>query len=140
MTTVLAWILCTLGWSIVVVLIRRNSQLRRELALALLRVAKEPMFGRDLVKLSGGALRPGTVYVTLHDLEDDGLVLSDPCLGDLFGLRVYAASDRGAQLHRDRLAPHRLIEVEVGGAPGEVGRIETEHGIMVVDRVDPEGE
>ena len=146
MTTVLAWILCTLGWSIVVVLVRHNERLRRELVLALLRIAPKerlPILGRDLVELSGGALRPGTIYVTLHDLEDEGLVLSDPCLGDPYGRRVYALSNRGGELHRGRLDPwdlddprkSRVVDVEVGGAPGEIGRVETTHGTMVVERL-----
>jgi hypothetical protein len=107
MTELLAWILCALGWFIVVSLVRRNLLLRRELVLALLRIAPRehlPILGRDLVEMSGGALQPGTIHVTLADLEDDRLVLSDPLLLDPFKRRVYALSNRGGHLHGLRTA------------------------------------
>lgn len=37
-----------------------------------------PLYGLDLVRLSKGALRRGTVYVHLSRLEDEGLVLWRP--------------------------------------------------------------
>jgi DNA-binding PadR family transcriptional regulator len=106
MTELLAWILCALGWFIVVSLVRRNLLLRRELVLALLRLAPRehlPILGRDLVAMSGGALQPGTIHVTLAELEDEGLVLSEPLLFDPLRRHVYAASRRGGELHDARI-------------------------------------
>ena len=40
-------------------------------------IAEGPLFGLQLVALSGGALKRGTVYVTLGRLEAKGFVISE---------------------------------------------------------------
>lgn len=89
--------------ALVVWLSHMLGRARRELAIALLRCEKEPLLGRQIVALSGGALPPRVVYLVLHHLETERLVLSDPCLGDPWGRRIFTASERAAELHRNRL-------------------------------------
>lgn len=108
MIHVLAWTLCGLGWFATFSLLRRNEMLRRELVLALLRIAPReslPILARDLAELSGRVLRPGTIHVTLGELEQEGLVASDPLLCDPYHRRVYAATRHAAALHHNRLSP-----------------------------------
>jgi DNA-binding PadR family transcriptional regulator len=50
---------------------------KERLVLELL-VAHGPLFGLRLVQISGGALKRGTVYVTLGRMERKGLIASEP--------------------------------------------------------------
>ena len=76
-----------------------------EVRLALLSlVADEPIHGYELMKRleerSGGIYRAsaGTIYPTLQQLEDEGLIVSEP----LNGKRVYKLTEEGRRELRDR--------------------------------------
>ncbi|HXH24144.1 MAG TPA: PadR family transcriptional regulator, partial [Vicinamibacterales bacterium] len=62
-------------------------------------VSAGPMYGLQLVEQSGGALKRGTVYVTLGRMEAKGLVVSEqePLPPGAIGLprRVYRATGLG---------------------------------------------
>jgi DNA-binding PadR family transcriptional regulator len=60
------------------ILCKTNGVLpKKELTILELLVAKGPMYGLQLVEHSGGALKRGTVYVTLRRMESKGLVTSE---------------------------------------------------------------
>ena len=67
-------------------------------------VARGPSFGLALVQESGGALKRGTVYVTLGRLENKGLVSSEqePAHPGAIGLprRVYTVTGLGERVLR----------------------------------------
>lgn len=67
-------------------------------------VSRGPLFGLALVDRSGGALKRGTVYVTLGRLEDKGLVSSEqePAHPGAIGLprRIYRVTGLGERVLR----------------------------------------
>lgn len=66
-------------------LVRKRTQ-AEEMILHLL-AQHPPLFGLELVDLSGGVLKRGTVYVLLGRLQDLGLVVAlEP---DIYGRRPY---------------------------------------------------
>ena len=72
-----------------------------------------PMYGLQLVEQSQGALKRGTVYVTLGRMEDKGLIVSrvedeTPALGGL-PRRLYKPTAFGKQLHSATLALRRRL-------------------------------
>ena len=78
-----------------------NLSAKESLILELLIGAKE-MYGLELVTASAGALKRGTVYVTLGRMEDKGYVASrleggPPAAGGL-PRRVYAATPLGREV------------------------------------------
>src|SRR5204862_8318137 len=76
---------------------------KERLILALLS-SEGPMYGLQLVEESGGALKRGTVYVTLGRMETKGLVASQqaPLPPAAIGLprRVYRPTGRGERVLR----------------------------------------
>jgi PadR family transcriptional regulator PadR len=71
------------------------------------------MYGLELVSSSDGALKRGTVYVTLGRMEDKGLILSRigdeaPALGGL-PRRVYKPTAYGKQLLSASVAMRRRL-------------------------------
>src|SRR4051812_23389053 len=70
---------------------------KESLILELLVAAKE-MYGLELVTVSAGALKRGTVYVTLGRMEDKGFVAS----------RLDSAAPQGGGLPRRLYAPTPL--------------------------------
>jgi len=70
-------------------------------------------YGLELVTASDGALKRGTVYVTLGRMEDKGLIVSrvedeTPALGGL-PRRLYKPTAYGKQLHSATLALRRRL-------------------------------
>lgn len=67
-------------------------------------VSEGPMFGLQLVERSEGALKRGTVYVTLGRMEAKGFVESEqePALPGAIGLprRIYRATSLGERALR----------------------------------------
>ena len=67
-------------------------------------VAHGPMFGLQLVERSGGALKRGTVYVTLGRMEAKGLIASEQETPDpaAIGLprRIYRPTPLGERVLR----------------------------------------
>lgn len=49
---------------------------KEALVLEMLLTTGKEMFGLDMVKASGGLLKRGTIYVTLHRMEEKGLIES----------------------------------------------------------------
>src|SRR4051794_28243547 len=76
---------------------------KEELILDLL-VSEGPMFGLALVERSGGAVKRGTVYVTLGRMEEKGLVESEqePPAPGAIGLprRIYRPTPLGTRMLR----------------------------------------
>jgi DNA-binding PadR family transcriptional regulator len=71
------------------------------------------MYGLELVAASDGALKRGTVYVTLGRMEDKGLIVSrvgdeTPALGGL-PRRVYKPTAYGKQLLSANVAMRRRL-------------------------------
>jgi len=82
------------------------------LILGLMRGSRE-MYGLELVTLSDGALKRGTVYVTLGRMEEKGLVTSRveeeaPALGGL-PRRLYKPTGYGRQLLSASAAMRRRL-------------------------------
>ena len=67
-------------------------------------VAQGPLFGLALVERSGGAIKRGTVYVTLGRLENKGLIRSEqePAHPGAIGLprRIYRVTGLGERVLR----------------------------------------
>jgi PadR family transcriptional regulator PadR len=67
-------------------------------------ISSGPSFGLAMVERSGGALKRGTVYVTLSRMEAKGLVASEqePAHPGAIGLprRIYRATGLGERLLR----------------------------------------
>lgn len=80
---------------------------RAGLALALLHMHNERgLTGRELVQQSGGALKPGTIYVILDNLERNDFISSEPI------------DDPGAAYQRRRYkcrSPHVALAVSLRG-------------------------
>lgn len=67
------------------------------------------------LKRHGYAISPGTLYPTLHRLEADGLLASEPRVVDGRGRRVYRATAAGrAALAEDRKALAELAREVLG--------------------------
>ena len=84
---------------------------KETLILDLLRGSEK--YGLELVTASGGALKRGTVYVTLGRMEDKGLIVSrveddTPALGGL-PRRLYKPTAYGKQLRSATLALRRRM-------------------------------
>jgi DNA-binding PadR family transcriptional regulator len=84
---------------------------KETLILDLLRGSEK--YGLELVTASDGALKRGTVYVTLGRMEDKGLIVSrvedeTPALGGL-PRRLYQPTAFGKQLHSATLALRRRL-------------------------------
>jgi len=65
--------------------------------------APRPKYGLQLVDESGGALKRGTIYVTLNRLEEKGYITSrkeDPAPGVASPRRLYKATGLGVQVFR----------------------------------------
>ena len=77
---------------------------RKEQAILELLASEGPMFGLQLVERSGGALKRGTVYVTLGRMETKGLVESDeqplPAGGIGLPRRIYHVTALGERMLR----------------------------------------
>jgi len=89
----------------------------KERAILELLVGGGPMFGLQLVRASAGALKRGTVYVTLGRMEARGLVESEqepPAPGGI-GLprRVYRATGQGERVLRAWAAFASELAMEV---------------------------
>lgn len=80
-------------------------------------LAEGPRYGLELVELSNGALKRGTVYVTLGRMEAKGLVESDqePLSPGAIGLprRVYRPTALGVRMLRAWAAFARELAWEV---------------------------
>lgn len=78
----------------------------------------EPMYGLQLVERSQGALKRGTVYVTLGRMEAKGLVRSEqePRPAGAIGLprRRYRPTDLGARMLRAWTSLARTLVPEAG--------------------------
>jgi DNA-binding PadR family transcriptional regulator len=89
----------------------------RSAILALL--AEEPMHGYQMIqeigRRSGGSWKPspGSVYPTLQQLEDEGLVRAD----ELDGRRIFRLTDEGERLVADRA--EEFADLWQGVAPSE---------------------
>ena len=84
---------------------------KEALILDLLRGSEK--YGLELVTASDGALKRGTVYVTLGRMEDKGLIVSRledeaPALGGL-PRRLYKPTAYGKQLHAATLVLRRRL-------------------------------
>jgi DNA-binding PadR family transcriptional regulator len=86
-------------------------------------LAREPMHGygviQDLSELSGGRWRPsaGSVYPTLQQLEDEGLVVAE----ERDGRRVFSLTEAGraaAAAAGTRGGPQWASDPDAGGADG----------------------
>lgn len=67
------------------------------------------------LKRHGYAISPGTLYPTLHRLEADGLLVSEPRVVDGRGRRVYRATAAGRRaLAEDRRALAELAREVLG--------------------------
>lgn len=67
------------------------------------------------LKRHGYAISPGTLYPTLHRLEADGLLASEPRVVDGRGRRVYRATAAGRKaLAEDRKALAELAREVLG--------------------------
>ena len=77
---------------------------KKELLILELLAAEGPMYGLQLVQRSGGALKRGTVYVTLGRMESKGVVESEQETPDpgAIGLprRVYRPTPLGERMLR----------------------------------------
>ena len=70
------------------------------------------------LKTHGYEISPGTLYPTLHRLEADGLLVSEPRVVDGRGRRVYRATAAGrAALAEDRKALAELAREVLGEEP-----------------------
>ena len=74
----------------------------KELLILELLIGAKEMYGLELVAASGGALKRGTVYVTLGRMEDKGYVVSrleaaPPATGGL-PRRIYAPTALGREV------------------------------------------
>jgi len=80
-------------------------------------VSNGPMYGLQLVECSDGALKRGTVYVTLGRMEAKGLVESqqEPVLPGAIGLprRIYRPTALGKRMLRAWTAFTRELAWEV---------------------------
>src|SRR6266852_8426452 len=89
---------------------------KEELILDLL-VSEGPMFGLALVERSGGALKRGTVYVTLGRMEAKGLVESEqesvPSGGIGLPRRIYRPTPLGERMLRAWTAFARELAWEI---------------------------
>jgi len=89
----------------------------RSAILALL--AEEPMHGYQMIqeigRRSGGSWKPspGSVYPTLQQMEDEGLVRAD----ELDGRRIFRLTDEGERLVADRA--EEFADLWQGVAPSE---------------------
>ena len=73
------------------------------LAMNLLAGASKPLYGLQMVELSGGELKRGTVYVTLNRLEDKRYVTSekeDEQPGIAQPRRLYKATGLGVKVYK----------------------------------------
>jgi len=73
------------------------------LAMNLLAGASKPLYGLQMVELSGGELKRGTVYVTLNRLEDKRYVTSekeDEQPGIAQPRRLYKATGLGVKVFK----------------------------------------
>lgn len=73
------------------------------LVMNLLMSARAEMYGLQLVEESDGALKRGTVYVTLMRLEDKGYIASRreaETIGGASARRLYKATGLGQQVYR----------------------------------------
>lgn len=90
---------------------------KEQLILGLL-VGSGPMYGLQLVEESGGALKRGTVYVTLGRMEAKGLVESEqePLPAGAIGLprRRYRPTALGERLLRAWTVLARELVLETG--------------------------
>jgi DNA-binding PadR family transcriptional regulator len=81
-------------------------------------VANGPLYGLQLVELSGGALKRGTVYVTLGRLESKGYVQSEqePQPPGAIGLprRLYRPTGLGERVLRAWTVLARELAWEAG--------------------------
>jgi PadR family transcriptional regulator, regulatory protein PadR len=88
---------------------------KERLVLELL-AAQGPLFGLRLVEISGGALKRGTVYVTLGRMERKGFVASEPesPVAGAIGLprRIYRATPFGERVLRAWSALARELAFE----------------------------
>jgi len=90
----------------------------KETILALLETDRDGLYGLQMVKRSDGKLQRGVIYVTLQDMEDDGLIVStqesqsaiDPQIG--IARRIYQITERG-----------RRALAEAGDAGWSVGEV-----------------
>ena len=77
---------------------------RKERLILELLIAEGPLYGLQLVERSGGALKRGTVYVTLGRMEAKGLVRSEeqPLPPGAIGLprRIYRPTALGERMLR----------------------------------------
>src|SRR5262249_36793587 len=89
---------------------------RKEQHILELLVSEGPMFGLQLVDQSGGALKRGTVYVTLARMEAKGLVQSEqePLPPGGIGLprRMYRSTALGERMLRAWMAFTRELAWE----------------------------
>jgi PadR family transcriptional regulator PadR len=80
-------------------------------------VAEGPLYGLQLVERSEGALKRGTVYVTLGRMEAKGLLESEqePAVPGAIGLprRIYRPTTLGARMLRAWTAFARELAWEV---------------------------
>lgn len=73
-----------------------------EAAILGLLIDEREMYGLDMVKKSGGALKLGTIYLTLSRMEERGFATSrrehEPALA--LPRRLYQITSIGARVHR----------------------------------------
>ncbi len=102
----------------------------RPLILALL--ARKPMHGYEIIQMleaqSGGRWRPsaGSVYPTLQQLADEGLVTSE----EIDGRRTYTLTEPGREAAADAPAPRRWGDLD-GDEGGDVRKL----GLQLVQAV-----
>lgn len=91
---------------------------RKERLILQLLVSAGPMYGLQLVEQSEGALKRGTVYVTLGRMEEKGLVESEqkPLPPGAIGLprRIYRPTGLGERWLRAWIVFARELVLEAG--------------------------
>ena len=94
---------------------------RNEAAILKLLIDEREMYGLEMVKKSGGALKLGTIYVTLSRMEEKGFATSrredEPTL--VVPRRLYKITARGARVYRAWSAALDVFNSTLCGAEHE---------------------
>jgi DNA-binding PadR family transcriptional regulator len=111
----------------------------RPLILAVL--ARKPMHGYEIIQeleaQSGGRWRPsaGSVYPTLQQLSDEGLVTGE----EIDGRRTYTLTEAGRSAAADAPAPRRWGDVDADGIDVRKLGLQLVQAVMQVQQVGTPG-
>lgn len=90
-----------------------TSLSEKEFLILGLLINNSEMFGLEMVKVSEGLLKRGTVYITLQRMEEKGYIVSrtEPRTGNEIGIprRVYKVVGLGERAYRTQVAATEMF-------------------------------